>query len=107
MVYDYLSMHRSQLKYVISTQYLGADRMFEAIDKFNNDEATAIRFVQIATEAPNFNSMFMNFVKRLANSSSNNQVALRSIKIHTPMAGGPVASKNLTPQTQIKYDVMR
>ena len=63
--YDYMSMHRQKLEYVVSTQYMGADRMMAAVNKFNDENGKNVRFVEVASEAPNMNNWFFEFVEHV------------------------------------------
>ena len=56
---------KSSIDYVVSTQFQGVDRIFNAIVRFNRANKKDVRFVICATEGPNFAPYFFLFLRAI------------------------------------------
>ena len=77
---------------MVSTQFQNIDRMFDAVVDFNKRHKKNVRFVQIATEGPNYAVLFFSFLRTIGStySAKKHKKELSWLKIHVPHAGAPV-----------------
>ena len=73
----------------VTAQFQNVDRIFNAIVDYNKSIEKKIVFVQVATESPNYATMFFSFLDTIGN-EHRTQRDLSLIRIYLPHAGGSI-----------------